>query len=143
MDGRRQLSSLNVGERAMKFKASCITWQHENGVAMLGFADDEFNTTQYLLLQRTLEPDQQDCALGHDWVHIQLNERSAYGTVEEAQLQKDSVVLRLDDATAATVSDGENIEITFDVPTTKIKDLAEQFGLLIGQERVRTTRNGW
>jgi hypothetical protein len=127
----------------MKFKASYITWQNQNGVAMLGFADHEFNTMQYLLLQRTLEPDLQDHALGHDQVHIQLNERSAYGTVEEAQLQKGGLVLRLDDATAATVSGGENIEITLDVPTAKIKDLDKQLGLLIGKERVGTWRNGW
>ena len=125
----------------MRFKASCITWQNENGVAMLGFADDEFNTTQYLLLQRTLEPDQQDRALGHDRVHVQLNERSAYGNVEEAQLRKQGISFWLDQVTAATVSNGEGIEIAFDVTAPRLKDMAEQLRLLIGQERVHATLN--
>lgn len=121
----------------MKFKASCITWQNENGVAMLGFADDEFNTTRYLLLQRTVEPDQQDRALGHDRVHIHLNERSAYGTIEETQLRPQGVIFRLAPGTAAMVSDSEAIEVTFDLTATKLKELADQLRLLVGEGRVR------
>ena len=57
----------------MELHASRITCRVEDGVAMLGFADDDINTTQYLLLQRTLEPDQQDRRLGMDKVHVELN----------------------------------------------------------------------
>jgi hypothetical protein len=125
----------------MKFHASRITCQVEDGVAVLGFADDDTHTTQYLLLQRTLEPDQQDRKLGMDQVHLELNSqiKSAYGTVEEAQLRKHGVVFRLDPTTAAKVSDGETIDVTFDLSAGKMKELAEQLRLLIGEERVRVT----
>ena len=59
----------------MQFTASFITWQQENGAALLGFADSEFDTTNFLLLQRTLDPNQQDVALVQDGLHIQLNDR--------------------------------------------------------------------
>jgi len=125
----------------MKFHATRITCQVEDGVAMLGFADDDFNTTQYLLLQRTLEPDQQDRGLGMDKVHIELNSqiRSAYGNVEEAQLRTRGVVFRLDPATAAKVSDGETIDVAIDMTASKMKEVAEQLRLLIGEERVLDT----
>src|SRR5438128_11669206 len=106
---------------------------------MLGFADDDINTTQYLLLQRTLEPDQQDRRLGMDKVHVELNSqsKSAYGNIEEAQLRERGVVFRLDPATAAKVSDGETIDITIDMTAKEMNEVAEQLRLLIGEERVR------
>ena len=129
----------------MKFHASRITCQVEDGVAVLGFADDDTNMTQYLLLQRTLQPDPQDRRLGMDKVHFELNSqiKSAYGTVEEAQLRKQGVVFRLDPATAAKVSDGETIDVAIDLSAGKMKELAEQLRLLIGEDRVRiTSREG-
>lgn len=127
----------------MRFTASCITWQNEDGVALLGFADDEFNTTRYLLLQRTLEPDPQDCGLSHDRVYIELNDqsRSAYGDVEEARLRKPGVTFRFDPTTAAAVSSGESVEIAFDVTVRRLEEMAEQLRLLIGQDRVHATLN--
>jgi hypothetical protein len=125
----------------MKFHASRITCQVEDGVAMVGFADDDINTTQYLMLQRTLGPDQQDRRLGMDKVHIEFNSqlRSAYGNVEEVQLRKQGVVFRFDPATAAKVSSGETIDVTMEMTAGKMKELAEQLRLLIGEERVRVT----
>lgn len=128
----------------MRFTASCISWQIEDGVALLGFADDEFHTTQYLLLQRTLEPDQQDRALGMDRVYIEWSEqsRSAYGHVEEARLRRDGITLRLDPATAAAVSNGERLEIVFDVTAPRLLEIAEQLRLLIGPDRVHVALHG-
>ena len=127
----------------MRFTASCITWQNENGVAVLGFADDELNTTRYVLLQRTLEPDQQDRSLGQDRVHIEVNDQSqsAYGDIEEAQLRTEGVTFRFDPTTAAKVSHGEAIEIAFEVTAPKLQEMAEQLRLLIGQGMVHLTLN--
>lgn len=125
----------------MRFTASCIIWRNEDGVAELGFADDEFNTTQYLLLQRTLEPDQQDRASGFDRVHIELSDQShsAYGDIDEVRLRMQGAAFRFDQTTAATVSNGETIEIAFEVTAPRLQELAEQLRLLIGQDRVHVS----
>jgi hypothetical protein len=127
------------GRASMKFHASRITCLVEDGVAMLGFADDDINTTHYLLLQRTLEPNPEDRRLGMDQVHVELNSQiqSAYGNVEEARLRKRGVVFRLDPATAAKVSDGEAIDVTIDMTPEKMKEVADQLRLLIGEKNVR------
>ncbi len=108
-----------------------VTVQNEYGVALLGFADEQFNTTQYLLLQRTLEPDDQDRALGQDRVHIELNDRSAYGDVEEARLENGRLVLRLDPLTASQISGGETIEVAFG-ESMGLDIIATQLRVLIG-----------
>lgn len=48
----------------------------ENDVIMVGFADDEFDTQNYVLLQRTLNPSQEDVKSGFDKIHITYNEES-------------------------------------------------------------------
>ena len=120
----------------MKFSLPFVTLQNEDGVALLGFADDEFNTTQYLVLQRTVDATDQDRVLGQDKVHIQLNERSAYGDVEEAQLEAGRLLLRLDHATARQISDGETIEVAFG-GLMNLNSIASHLRLLIGPEHVR------
>ncbi len=119
----------------MKLGLPFVTFQVEDGVALLGFADDEFNTRQYLLLQRTLNATDQDRGLSQDKVHIQLNERSAYGDVEEAQLENGRLLLRLDHATARQISDGEAIEVAFGPANWNA--IASHLRLLLGDERVR------
>ena len=120
----------------MKLSLPFVAWQNEDGVALLGFADDQFNTTQYLVLQRTVDATNQDRVLGQDKVYIQLNERSAYGDVQEAQLEEGRLVLRLDHATAAQIGNGETIEVEFS-RLTNLNSIASQLQLLIGSEHIR------
>jgi hypothetical protein len=122
----------------MRFKASCVTWQHEPDAATLGFADDEIDTKEYLLLERTLKPDKQERELGMDRLYIELNsqKRSAYGSVEEVRFERSSLVFRLDMATASKVSNGEAIEVEVDNSQVDLKQLAKHLRFLIGAERI-------
>lgn len=120
----------------MEFRATCDTCSVDNDIATLGFADDEFNTTQYLLLQRKLSPDDQDRALRMDRLHIEYCEQSqsAYGSVIRAELGKQRLVLHFDRATADAVSNGEAIEIAFVANAPKPAELFDQLSLLVGRD---------
>lgn len=122
----------------MKLTANCVTCQTQDDVAMLGFADDEFNTTQYVLLQRGLKPSQQDRDCGFDTAHIEVNSQlhSGYGGVVEARLQENRLLLTLDPQAAADMSVDEAIEITFQVPKGRLKEIGDQLRLLLGPEKV-------
>ena len=67
--------------------------------------------------------------------------QSAYGHVEEARLRRDGITLWLDPATAAAVSNGESLEIAFDVTAPRLQEIAEHLRLLIGPDRVHVTLN--
>lgn len=62
-------------------KCNFLYAQKENNVVIVGFADDEFNSKEYVLLQKSLVSEEQDKKLGLDQVHITFNDpsRSAYG----------------------------------------------------------------
>ena len=122
-----------------KFHATCINSQVADGVALLALADDELNPSQYILLQRTLEPDQQDRNLGHDKVHIELNSQvqSTYCDVEQAQVQRGRIVLQIDAKTASRLSSHKTIDITFDVTAAQLDEMRQQLRLLLGDEKVQ------
>ena len=124
----------------MELIANCVTCQTQDEVAMLGFADDEFNTTQYVMLQRGLKPSQQDREHGFDQLHIEVNSQihSCYGGVVEARLHEKQLVLKLDLQAAADMSVDDTIEIALHVPAQTLKDIDEQLRLLLGPHKVRT-----
>ena len=123
----------------MRFTATCVTYQTQDDVAMLGFADDEFKTTRYVLLQKDLEPSQRDLELAHDTLYIEIDDQrhSRYGGVVKAQLQESRLVLKLDPQAAADMSVDDTIEISFRVPMERLKEISNQLRLLLGNDIVQ------
>jgi hypothetical protein len=122
----------------MKLHASCISCDQTEGTATLGFADDELNPSQYVLLQKTLEPDQQDKELGHDGLYVEISSQahSAYAALAQARLEEGRLVLRLDPATARKICDSNDIEITFAASREKLQDVADVLKVLVGNQRL-------
>ena len=119
------------------FKANFIRCQDQDGVVMVGFADDEFNTTEYLLLQRTLEPDQQDCELGHDAIHVELDspERSGYGGVKLIRLDGSTVRVELNEKIGRELG-ASAIEVELSASDAELAALKEHLSLLVGKEPI-------
>lgn len=85
----------------------------EDDVIMVGFADDEFNTKEHLLLQKALEFDEQDIALGHDKVHITYIDElySSYGGIIKFELANNVIKIQFDKDTAKKIHTEEQLEI--------------------------------
>jgi hypothetical protein len=68
----------------------------DSDVLMVGFADDEFDTKEYILLQKTLVPGQKDKELGLDKVHIEYNDqsRSTYAGILNIVMYNDGIEIR-------------------------------------------------
>lgn len=124
----------------MRLTANYVTCETQDGVAMLGFADDEFNTTQYIMLQRQLTPPSpQDREAGLDRPHIEVNSptQSGYGGVAKADLQQNRLVLELNPNAAADMSVDDTIEIAFHLPVERLKKVGDQLRLILGKDRVQ------
>jgi hypothetical protein len=116
----------------MQFFATCVTNEETDGVALVGFADNKMNPSQYVLLQRTLTPTPQDMNCGFDKLYIEVNSQlhSGYGAVRTADFQRDMLVLRLDQKLASNISVDSVITIRFDLSIERFKEIAEVFGQL-------------
>jgi hypothetical protein len=109
----------------MDFEAKSINIAEEYGVIVVGLVDDESSPSRYVLLQRTLSPDEQDRELGHDRVHLQVNSesKSGYGDVEEAVLSRDRLSLRFNQETARRIGIDDAIEIRLAAPGVQLTAL--------------------
>ncbi|MCA9288429.1 MAG: hypothetical protein KDA05_07585 [Phycisphaerales bacterium] len=84
------------------FSATCVSAKVEAGVASIALADAADGPSSYLLLQRTLEPDERDRTLGLVGVYVELDsqQRSGYGGVESIELDGAVLCVRLGVGTA-------------------------------------------
>jgi hypothetical protein len=83
---------------------------------MVGFADDEFNTNEYVLLQRTLQPDEQDRSLRLDGVHLQVDspDQSGYDSIKNIRVTPSGIRIELTPE-AQSVFNCSDVHIAFDM----------------------------
>lgn len=96
-----------------ELKVDYVFCGYEDDIITVGFADNEFNVNEYILLQKSTICDEQDKALGHDKVHITYTDElhSAYGGISKAFLGSNSLKLSLDKSTADRLGTGYQINI--------------------------------
>ena len=77
------------------FEARVVYCSTDNGVTIVGLADDAKDPHRYILFQQTVIPSEQDINLGFECPHITLNNetRSVYGGVERVALDDGSLCL--------------------------------------------------
>lgn len=85
----------------------------EDNIILVGFADDEFNTKEHILLQKSLEVNEQDKMLGQDKVHITYIDelRSSYGRISKILIKDKTVIINVDKDTAEKLKIEEQMEI--------------------------------
>lgn len=119
-----------------KLKANFLYAQIENDVIMVGFADNEINTQEYVLLQKPLIYDEQDRKLGFDKIHITYNDqlRSVYGGILKCVLKNGVVNISLNASTADTLKTEDEIEITFSANVSNLANLKQHLQKLFSDE---------
>ncbi|QDH69915.1 Imm10 family immunity protein [Marilutibacter alkalisoli] len=82
---------------------------------LVGFADSEFNTNIYLMLQRALEFDDQDVELGMDTYHVEWcgQESSGYGGISQFVLKTNCAEITFSPNTAETLDGLVRLFISF------------------------------
>jgi hypothetical protein len=96
-----------------KINASYFLNGIEDDIILVGFADDEFDTKEHILLQKSLEYDEQDKELGQDKVYITYIDKlySTYGGILMVTLKSDVVEILVDADTAKILNTEERIEV--------------------------------
>ena len=97
----------------------------EDDVVTVGFADREYDTTKYLLLQRSKNPSAQDRELEHDQVHITINDqsRSTYGGIQDIEITPTVMIINLSDETAQQLRTDREIVVRFPEPHQNYSDV--------------------
>lgn len=88
----------------------------ETDVLMIGFADDEFDPQEYILLQKTLDPGEEDMQAGFDKIHISYNNeaQSLYGGILKLYFSANVTEITLTQDAAGQLNCARKIVINYD-----------------------------
>jgi Immunity protein 10 len=105
-------------------------------VVMAGFADQQYGTKRYVLLQRGKTVSAQERALGQDQVHMTVDDqdRSTYGGIRTAELERDIVKINLDQRCAQQLGTEEEIVIRFAATDAQRAELLARMKDLFAQK---------
>lgn len=109
------------------FYANCVAIEEMDDFWLVGFADEKFDTRQYLMLQRSYKHDEQDIELGMNTYHVERDAQgfSCYGGIDRFELHRDHVLVRLTPPGAKQLKVKE-IEIDFKIDSPLFKKLVQQ-----------------
>lgn len=96
-----------------RLKSAFVHLQEDDEVVMVGFADREYDTRDYLMLQRTLSPTAEDIDLGMDDVHVSVNgqARSRYGGVRAIVVSNDIISIHFTEEAASDMEVAAHVTI--------------------------------
>lgn len=114
---------------SVNFHANCVAIEDMEDSWLVGFADDKFDTRDYLMLQRAFEDDEQDVALGMDTYHVERNDQrwSGYGGIAAFDLKRDRVKVRFTENGGATMGTTE-LEVSFQIDEEEYSKLRDRLG---------------
>ncbi len=99
----------------MEFIAQSVTWQLEEDFWLLGFADSQYETTKYFMLQRAFEFDEADVELGLNNYYFEINEQgwSGYGGIARFEVWSNRVRITFEPQKVLALGIESTLEIHF------------------------------
>jgi hypothetical protein len=127
-----------------RFDASHVFAQDDGYMVMIGFADDEHEPSQFVLLQKAKEYDEQDKRLGMDKIHIQVEDesRALYGGIRLISKEGEHLLIELEDAAASALRVNGNIEINLDPHHPQLATALAELEKLVSSEGIPFNQNG-
>lgn len=121
-----------------KFTASHIFEQGDGYMVILGFADDEFEPSQFVIIKKAHEYDEQDIKLGMDKLHIQVEDQSRahYGGITAFDVTNNNLLVQLDDLAKSSLKLDADIEIMFDQNHPNLKDTLSKLEEIAEKENI-------
>lgn len=117
-----------------KILANFVYTGHDADVQMVGLADDQFETKEYVLFQRTSKPTADEIALGHDQVHMTVGgeNRSAYGGIRSIVLFDDRLLIQVEASTSELLETDTDIEVRLGSSLESLTQFAEALRTMVG-----------
>lgn len=118
----------------MEINAKFAYAGNDGEVMMAGFADEKFDTRDYVLFQRSCHPSAADVALGHDRVHTTVgpHEGSGYGGIRSIELFGNHLKLGIGLEAVQALGAGPVLVVRFDPSLESLDEVAEMLCLIAG-----------
>ena len=127
----------------LELEAKTVTAERAESYWQVGFADDPIDTTEYLLLQRGVEDDEQDVRLGMATYYVEISGQGAscYDGISTFDLQPGQLFITFGPEGAARHG-CDQARITFDLSPHELHNLKDILRRVFAGSDVRTTGLG-
>jgi hypothetical protein len=107
------------------FFATYLYAEEQDGLVMVGFADSDYETRDYLLMQRPLAPSGLDPAPAADEIRIQRNDEAhaARGGIRSFDLFEDRASIEFEPAAAKQLAIAPQVVINFSTCSYKFREV--------------------
>lgn len=124
-----------------EFRAAHIFAEDNENEIIVGFANDEFEPSKYLILERAHQFDEQDEELKMDRVYIQVEDqsRSNYGGITAIAQQDNLLVFELDEKAERNLQVDGKIKITLDEENSKIRAVLALLAVIADRDDIPHT----
>ncbi|MBQ4898068.1 hypothetical protein KB559_04375 [Paenibacillus sp. Marseille-P2973] len=121
-------------------KASFVYCGIEDETILIGFADDEFETKEYVLFQKSLYIEDNPLL---NKIHITLNSenRSQYGGILRIVLRRKLISIFLSEETARSLGVNDSIDIEYDIDEKGYNSLISHFNRLNADQEIEIEVN--
>jgi hypothetical protein len=135
---------LGTGMSSIAFDAMVVSSHDpEEGLFLIGFADDPTNPSQYLLLQRSLEPTDQDRDLGQDTYYLEWcsQEQSVYGGIDDFSLSDSNARIRFAPQATNALGGLSELVISFSLSQNELEALDQGLQVVFSGSRCFSRAN--
>jgi hypothetical protein len=124
-------------KKIKSFTATIASCKLLDGAITVGLADNEFDPSHYVLLQRTLEPDKQDQQLGLDGIYIESDSQScsAYNGVKNITIAESQLRIEIDERYSQQLG-AEVIEVYLSISSDEHSMLVDKLKDLVGNKSI-------
>jgi hypothetical protein len=117
-------------EEIMKFSltAKAVAVEDNEDFWLVGFANDEFEPTHYLQLQRGIKDSDQDIRLGMNTYYVEIDDQSSscYGGIEQFELRRDHALVKFSSQGEKKLNGIETAEVKFKIDNEKFIQLQDR-----------------
>ena len=105
--------------------AGCFYSSDDGEIVMVGFADQQYDTKRFVLLQRGKRISNRERALGQGDVHVTVDDqsRSMYGGIRLARFLETKLIIKLKKGCGRRLGTDEEIMIRFSADDTQRAEL--------------------
>lgn len=117
--------------KRLEFDATAVSIDEQDEAYIVGFADDEMEPTQYIILQRSIEDGEQDDELGFNTYFVEIGDPSVsgYGGISSVTLKQDQIELDIRQPNDYA-DEVEQIVVRLQLPPEGREQLARQLELI-------------
>jgi hypothetical protein len=122
--------------RRTVLNAEYVSAERGDETVTVAFADDEFDVSEYVLLQRLLKVTDKEAEIGLGQVYIERNDQryASYGGIRQCVVTAGSVEILLEPAMAKALGTRWRILVRFEAPPAFWNELKEHLELLFAEE---------